>query len=469
MKITFWGAARTVTGSMHELEVQGNRYLLDCGLYQGRRKESFERNSHFPFPPSSISAVLLSHAHIDHSGNLPGLVRQGFNNSIFTSPATSDLCHAMLLDSAFLQEKDAEFLNKKAARRRAIGQGNHLEEVHPLYTIADAERVFPLFREVRIGDTTEVGPSLTYRSYEAGHMLGSTAMILESEGVRLAFSGDVGRVGLPIIFDPAPLDPVDYLIMESTYGDRLHRQMGHAANQLSDVINRTARRGGRVIVPAFAVGRTQQLVVLLHELSEQKRIPAIPIYVDSPLAVNTTEVFRKHSECYDEETRKFLDQGFDPFGFFRLRYIREASESKALNDLRGPMVIISASGMCEAGRILHHLRNNIEDSRNTILITGFQAEHTLGRKIVEKQPEVPIFGDLMRLRAEVAKIEELSGHADQRELLDWMKPMVSRLKKVFLVHGEPDQSAALAKAIQREYAIEAVVPSRGDSFVLTPK
>lgn len=466
MKVTFWGAAQTVTGSMHEVEVAGSRYILDCGMYQGRRKESFDRNRQLPFPATSIAAVILSHAHIDHSGNLPTLTRNGYDGPIYTSPATADLCRWMLADSAFLQEKDAEFLNKRRQRRRSLGAADG-QEIEPLYTIADAEKVFPLFRETAVGDTVEIGPSLTCKTYDAGHMLGSTAMILESNGLRLAFSGDVGRPGLPIIRDPAPLEPADYLIMESTYGDRLHKELGHAANKLADVINRTAKRGGRVIVPAFAVGRTQQLVLLLNQLMTEQRIPSIPIFVDSPLAVNTTEVFRKHQEAYDDEIRKFLDDGNDPFGFFRLRYIREVSESKALNDLKGPMVIISASGMCEAGRILHHLRNNIEDSRNTILITGFQAEHTLGRKIVEKQLEVSIFGDVMRLRAEVAKINELSGHADQGELLAWMKPMVARLRKVFLVHGEPAQAAALAKAIRRIYSLEALVPARGESFELS--
>jgi metallo-beta-lactamase family protein len=297
-------------------------------------------------------------------------------------------------------------------------------------------------------------------------MLGSTAMIVEADGVRLAFSGDVGRPGLPIIRDPQPLDPCDYLIMESTYGNRLHHELGHAIEKLESVINRTANRGGKIIVPSFAVGRTQQLVLMLNQLMDSHRIPSIPIFVDSPLAVNATDVFRKHPEAYDEEARKFLDDGDEPFGFRRLTYIRAASESKKLNDLRGPFLVIAASGMCEAGRILHHLRNNIEDPRNTVLITGFQAEHTLGRKILEKQVEVPIFGEPMRLRAEVVSLDELSGHADQRELIEWMRPMARGLKKVFLVHGEPASGAALAKLIGEEYGIETIMPARGDDFDL---
>lgn len=464
MKLTFWGAAKTVTGSMHEVETGGKRYLLDCGLYQGRRQEAFERNLHFPFPASSVAAVMLSHAHIDHSGNLPNLVKNGFRGPIYTTPATVDLCLAMLTDSAFLQEKDAEFVNRRRQYRKALGRDDR--EVMPLYTSEDAEQTFPLFAPVALKETKQVASDLTYRSYNAGHMLGSTSMILEADGIRLAFSGDVGRHGLPIIRDPEHLDPVDYLIMESTYGNRFHPTLAHAADVLADIVNRTAGRGGKIIVPAFAVGRTQQLVLLLHQLMDAQRIPSLPIFVDSPLAVNATEVFRKHPECYDLEARQFLTDGDDPFGFRLLTYIREAAESKKLNDLRGPCVILSASGMCEAGRILHHLRNNIENPRNTVLITGFQAEQTLGRKIVEKQTEVPIFGEPMRLRAEVCVLNELSGHADQGELIEWMRPIAKGLKRVFLVHGESAPGAALAEVIRREFGIETIQPSRGDSFVL---
>jgi metallo-beta-lactamase family protein len=471
MKITFWGAAQTVTGSLHELTVGGHRYLLDCGMYQGRRKEAHERNSNFPFPPSSVDGVILSHAHIDHSGNLPTLSKKGYGGPIYATPATVDLCAAMLADSAYLQERDAQFVNKRLARRRLIEADAENGAVEPLYTIEDAQRVQELFKPTGLDVPTEVGPGLTYRHIEVGHILGSSSVVLEASEnggppLRIAFSGDVGRKGLPIIKDPAPMPGVDYLVMESTYGDRLHQDPGQVANKLADIINRTARRGGKVIAPAFAVGRTQQLVLMLHQLIDENRIPNIPIFVDSPLAVNVTDIHRKHEELFDDETRAFLNNHEDPFGFKRLRYLREASESKALNDLRGPFMVISASGMCEAGRVLHHLRNNVEDARNTVLITGFQAENTLGRKIVDKLPEVPIFGELFRLRAEVSKINELSGHADQRELLEWMKPMVPGLKKVFLVHGEPLQQAAMARAIRERYELEVVIPARGDSAEL---
>jgi metallo-beta-lactamase family protein len=464
MKLTFWGAAKTVTGSMHHIEAGGKRYLLDCGLYQGRRQEAFERNRQFPFKPSTIAAVILSHAHIDHSGNLPNLVRNGFSGPIYTTSATIDLCLAMLADSAYLQEKDAEFVNHRRQFRKSIGRDDR--EAVPLYTHVDAEHTFPLFQPVPLGEVKRIAPGLSYKTYDAGHILGSTSMVVEADGLRLGYSGDVGRPGLPIIKDPQPLGPCDYLILESTYGDRIHAPLGHVAEALAEIINRTAGRGGKIIVPAFAVGRTQQLVLILHQLMNAHRIPSIPVFVDSPLAINVTEVFRRHPECFSEEVNRFLTDGQDPFGFRRLTYVREVSESKKLNDLHGPCVIISASGMCEAGRILHHLRNNIEDPRNTVLITGFQAEHTLGRKILEKRAEVPIFGEPVPLRAEVCSLDELSAHADQKELIDWLRPIAQGLKKVFLVHGETAQGAALAQLITHEYGVEAVQPARGDSFEL---
>ena len=478
MKLTFWGAASTVTGSMHHLEVDGKRYLLDCGLNQGQRKESDWKNRHLPYAGTSIDAVILSHAHIDHSGNLPTLVKGGFQGPIYTTPATADLCDAMLRDTAYIQEKDAEFLNKRRQRHgngRGAENGKRAEPstngpIEPLYTMADAEKTLPLFRQVPYYTPQRIAEHLSYECYDAGHILGSSSVLLHFRNggrrVRLAFSGDVGRPHTPIIRDPDAMPAADYLILESTYGGRFHKSATHVINKLADVINRTCARGGRIIVPAFAVGRTQQLVILLHELANEGRIPGIPIFVDSPLAVNITSVVRNHVECFDDETRRYLLDGEDPFGFSRLQYVREASESKKLNDLHGPFVVISASGMCETGRILHHLRNNIEDPRNTVLITGFQAEHTLGRKLVEKWKEVRIFGEPMTVRAEVSSLDELSAHADQGELLNWLKPMAPHLKKVFLVHGEAAQSRTLAGLIHTQFGVEAVVPAPGDSFDL---
>ena len=468
MKLTFWGAAGTVTGSMHLVETGGKRYLLDCGLYQGRRKDADAKNRNLPFPGASIDAVVLSHAHIDHSGNLPTLVKNGFSGPIYTTPATIDLCNWMLRDTAHIQEKDAEFLNKRCEKRQspaARKEENGL--VEPLYTMADAERTLPLFRAGALPQTASTcSDTLSYEAYDAGHILGSSCVVLHDTSggapLRLTFSGDVGGPNLPIIRDPETMPPADYLIMESTYGGRLHKHVEHVVNKLADVVNRTARRGGRIIVPAFAVGRTQQLVLLLHQLVNEKRIPNIPIFVDSPLAVNVTAVHRDHPECFDDETRAVPDATAKiPFGFKRLQYIREAAESKKLNDLHGPFVVISASGMCEQGRILHHLRNNIEDPRNTVLITGFQAQDTLGRKLVEKWPEVRIFGEPMRVRAEISSLDELSGHADQDELLEWIKPMAPTLRKVFLVHGEPSNPQTLAKLLHSRYGLEAVCPAPG--------
>jgi metallo-beta-lactamase family protein len=466
--MTFWGAAGEVTGSMHLLESGGKRFLLDCGLNQGRRKYADRKNRELPFPGSSIDAVVLSHAHIDHSGNLPTLVKNGFGGPICSTPATIDLCNWMLRDTAHIHEKDAEFMNKRREHRKSKG----LEDgpVIPLYTMEDAERTLPLFQPVAYHTPHSLAPGLTYASYDAGHILGSSCVVLDeaSNGarVRLAFSGDIGRPNLPIIRDPERMPRADYLIMESTYGGRLHKDVTHVIDKLRAVVTRTAGRGGRIVVPAFAVGRTQQLVLLLHQLASRKEIPNIPIFVDSPLALNVTQVHRDHPECFRDETRHYLDHGEDPFGFQRLQYIRDASESKKLNDLHGPFVVISASGMCEQGRILHHLRNNIEDPRNTVLITGFMAQDTLGRKLVEKWPEVLIFGEPTRVRAEISSLDELSGHADQRELIQWIEPLTPGLRKVFLVHGEPQQSQTLAKLLHSTYGLEVAIPAPGDSFDL---
>lgn len=471
MRITFHGAARTVTGSLHELQVDGKRILLDCGLYQGHRADADRLNRHFDFPAPGVDAVLLSHAHIDHSGNLPSLVKQGYRGPIYSSSATAGLCDAMLRDSAYLQEKDAEFINKRKHRRKALldgTDGNH--DVEPLYTMADAEATIPLFRPVEMRTPTEIAPGLRFETYEAGHILGSNSIHLvhheNGQRTSLIFSGDIGRPGLPIIRDPDHLPPASYLVMESTYGGRLHKPMDLVKGKLADIVNRTAERGGKLIVPSFAVGRTQQLVLLLHDLVKDKRIPDLQVFVDSPLAVNATEVFRKHPELYDAETRGFLMEGRDPFGFARLRYVREASESKALNDLRYPHIVISASGMCEAGRILHHLRNGVGDPRNTVLIVGFMAEHTLGRKLLDGEREVNIFGEPVAVRASVEKLNEMSGHADQNELLAWMKSITPGLRKVFLVHGELLQMEALKERIESEHGVEVVIPQRGDSYVL---
>jgi len=371
-----------------------------------------------------------------------------------------------LMDSAHLQERDAEYLMRRRDRRKRVVDNYEEPIVEPLYTQEDARKTLALLQDLPMNGTMDLGEGLRAETVEAGHMLGSVSMVLSDDKTRIGFSGDIGRKNLPIIRDPQQMLPCDYLIMESTYGDRLHQDEGSVLDKLADIINRAAARGGKIIVPSFAVGRTQQLVLLLNQLVMAKRIPSIPIFVDSPLAVNVTDTFRKYSNLFDAETARMLseDAEGDVFGFSRLRYIRDVEDSKALNHLRGPMLIISASGMCEAGRVVHHLRNAITEPRNTVLLTGFQAENTLGRKILDKWPEVPIFGEMFRLRAEVAKINELSGHADQRELIEWLRPIAGGLKKIFLVHGEARQQAAFKIVVEATYDVEVVVPSRGDAF-----
>lgn len=463
MRIQFLGAARTVTGSMHLLTINGHRVLLDCGLYQGRRKESFERNRNLPFDPTGVDAMILSHAHIDHSGNIPTLVKHGYGGNIYATSATRDLCSAMLRDAAYIQEQDAHYLNKKRAK---TGE----PPVEPLYKAADAVKSLQHFVSVGYERPFSVVPGVRARFYDAGHILGSAIVVLDVEEgdrqFRFAFSGDLGRRDLPILRDPTYIEAVDYFITESTYGDRLHDSPAEAETELRRTVNDTYQRGGKIIIPAFSVGRTQEIVYALHRLSSAHKIPQLPIFVDSPLSTNVTEIFRLHPECYDDETHEFLNASGDrdPFGFYRMRYIREVEDSKALNFLREPAVIISASGMCESGRILHHLKNNVEDARNMVLIVGWQAPHTLGRRLVERQPTVRIFGQEYSLRANVEIINGFSAHADRNELLayaDHLNSADGRLKQVFVVHGEEESSLALAEGIRAQGVPNVLVPQPG--------
>jgi metallo-beta-lactamase family protein len=468
--VTFWGAARTATGSMHHVSVGGRDYLLECGMFQGRRQQAYQRNKEIPFEASKLTSMVLSHAHIDHSGNLPNLHRSGYNGPIFATPPTIDLCGPMLADSARIQEHDAEFLAKRIHSHKKLGVEDPREIVPPLYTEEDAKALMPQFRALPLGETREIGPGLSCRLSNAGHMLGSANVLLETaingETRRLLFSGDIGRAGLPIIRDPDPAPAADYVIMESTYGNRVHDPPQQVGSRLAEIVRRVLGRGGHIVTPAFAVGRTQQLVLMLHELIQSGELAPFPIFVDSPLAINVTEVFRKHPEEYDAEAQAFSGKGQDPFGFERLRYLRDATDSKALNDLRVPYMVIASSGMCEGGRVLHHLRNSVENPRNLILLTGYQAEDTLGRKIANRQPEIPIFGEPLRLRAEVAAIDELSGHADKNELLEWLRPIAPNVRRVFLVHGEPDAQGAFQKTIEDELHLPVHCSTRGEIFRL---
>jgi metallo-beta-lactamase family protein len=468
MKLTFHGAARTVTGSKHLLEVNGTRILLDCGMVQGKRSESYSANVNLPFDPASIDLVILSHAHIDHSGNLPNLVKNGFKGDIIATPATRDLCSTMLPDSGHIQERDVEFVNKK---KRKKGEA----PVLPIYTQQDAYASLENFLTQNYHRTRKVAPGVSLTFRDAGHMLGSSYVILEIEDqdtgrdLRFVFSGDVGRKGIPIIRDPELLtDGADVLIMESTYGDRLHETFGESEEKLEHIVKRTYKRGGAIVMPAFAVGRAQQLVYTLHTLMDKGDIPRLPIYVDSPLAVSTTAVFSLHPECFDQETRDFMMQpgNRDPFGFEHLTYIRTLEESKQLNFMREPCIIISASGMAEFGRVVHHIKNRIEDPKNTILITGWQAPETLGRKLVDQVKTVRIFGDPYETNAEVAVLNGFSGHADRDELVEWVRVMSRKPERTFLVHGEEPSALALAETLRTTFSIPVDVPSLGDTFTI---
>lgn len=469
MHLQFQGAARTVTGSMHMLTVGGETILLDCGIYHGHRDEARQRNSEFPFDPSSIRAVVLSHAHIDHSGNLPGLVKQGFRGSVYCTRATQSLCEVMLKDSAHIQERDAEFISKKHKKKG-------LPPVTPLYTQEDVEDTIPLFRGVGYSETFEVTDGISGHFEDAGHILGSASVALRlkenGRASSLAFTGDLGRPNLPILRDPVFIGengPVDYIISESTYGGRYHAPVEEMEDQLLPPLQRACERKGKVIIPAFSVGRTQEIVYVLHKLSSAGKLPRLPVFVDSPLSVNVTEVFRRHPECFDEETRAILDASTDndPFGFKMLTYIKNVEQSMELNDRPGPFVVISASGMCEAGRVVHHLSNSVRDPKNMILIVGYQAEHTLGKRLVMKEPIVNIFGEPHELKAEVVVLNSFSGHADRNELLGYLGRFdEKKVKNVFLVHGDLDQEEKLAGGL-KEIGFEKVgVPARGEKAVL---
>ncbi|MBL8980696.1 MAG: MBL fold metallo-hydrolase [Gemmatimonadetes bacterium] len=457
MEITFAGAAREVTGSCHLVHINGRTIALDMGLFQGKRSDANEKNRQLPADPASIDAIVLSHAHIDHAGRLPFIVAQGYRKNIWCTPATRDLSAYMLTDAAHIQEKDAAFLERRGKP--------HAE---PLYTIRDAAKSLEHMIGLPIATPMEILPGVRLTFHEAGHILGSASVVLECEEggrtTRLVFSGDVGRAGLPIIRDPAPpRGGADVMILESTYGNRDHPTVEDAKAQLATVVADTAARGGKVLIPAFAVGRTQEILYELHELARARRIPEVPIFIDSPLAISATAVFEQHPDLFDraEDLVRHTDS---LFRFDLVRYTREASESKALNATRGPMVVIAASGMAESGRILHHLAHGADDPRNTILIVGFQGEHTLGRRIVERQSVLKIFGEEVPLRANVAVVNGYSAHGDRTELRAWAHAVRGdgpAPRQLFLVHGEREAQDAFATTLRGD-GFPVTVPSRGD-------
>lgn len=465
MTITFWGAARTVTGSLHLLELDnGTRLFLDCGLYQGYDADADAVNRDWPCDPASVDAVLLSHAHIDHSGRLPRLYRDGFRGAVFATHATRDLCEWMLRDSAHIQESDAEFYNRKIRKK---GE----PQKKPLYTQDDAEGILGRFVGVSYGHPFVPATGVMAEMRDAGHILGSaTVTVTVEEGgrtKRLGFTGDIGNPGRPILRDPAPLPPVDWLLCESTYGGKTHPPAGQAKDRLEEVIGRTAGRGGKVIIPAFSVGRTQEIVYDLNQLWNEGRLPDIPVFVDSPLATDVTAVFRSHPECYDREMIRAMLDDPTPFGFERLTYTRDVEASKALNTKRGPFVVISASGMADHGRIQHHLKNGIEDHRNTVLIVGYQAEHTRGRQLVERRETISIFGTDYRLKADVEIMNAFSAHADEPNLLGF----VDRIEgdgpeTIFLVHGDRERMELLQDAFAEAGREDVRMPVRTETVEL---
>ena len=446
MRIHFFGATRTTTGSLYLFEINGKRLLLECGLFQGHRDETMERNRKFPFDPKQIDAVVLSHAHIDHCGNLPNLCAQGFENNIYCTFATRDLASIMLADSAEIQRADAEFVSKKRAK-----QG--LPPVPPLYSKADAEKAIRQFVAINYDRPFPVLNGVTVTFRDAGHILGSAQVVLDiREGqkkFRYLFSGDVGRGDDDILRDPQPVENVDYLQVESTYGAREHAPKINADAEIGRLVRETLERGGKIIIPSFSVGRTQQVVYSLHRLTLAGELPKLPIFVDSPLSVNATEIYRLHSECFNDDIIKFLHEKANPFGMENLTYIREPALSMKLNDLKESAIIISASGMAEAGRIRHHLKNNIGDAKNLILFVGFCAEHTLGAQIVAKQNPVNIFGEPHEVRARIASIDSFSGHADKNELRSYVGKISGNIKKISVIHGEESQALAFAETLRK--------------------
>lgn len=456
MRVHFFGATRTTTGSMYLLEINGRRLLLECGLFQGRRGESIERNRNFPFDPKQVDATILSHAHIDHCGNLPNLCRHGFAGNIFCTFATRDLASIMLEDSAGIQKADAEFVSKKRAKK---GQ----PPVEPLYTEADAEKALRQFVTLNYDRPFQVLDGVTVTFRDAGHILGAAQVVLDIQEhgrkFRYLFSGDIGRGDDDILRDPQPVEHVDYLQVEATYGGREHSPRTHAEEEACRLVCDTLKMGGKVIIPAFSVGRTQQIVYTLHQLTDAGRLPRVPIFVDSPLSVNATEVFRLHPECFNDEVYRFLREKANPFGMENLTYIREVAHSMKLNELQEPAIIISASGMAEAGRIRHHLKNHIGDARNLILFIGYCAEHTLGAQILAGQSPVNIFGEPHPVRARVASIDAYSGHADKNELRRYVEALTGDIKKITVIHGEESQCLAFADTLRElKPQAEVVVP-----------
>lgn len=468
MELEFVGAAQTVTGSMHLLRTEHATILLDCGLYQGRRRESYERNLRLPLPIGEITAVVLSHAHIDHSGAAPILIKNGYDGPIFATPATRDLCSVMLRDAASIQLSDARYLNRQAAK-----EGREEDALEPLYTDEDAVAAIDRIISVPYRRSLLIAPGIRLSFLDAGHVLGSAVTILDVEeggkNRRIVFTGDLGRKNRPILRDPEVPDNTDVLITESTYGDRLHDSIEKMDEDLAAVVNRTISRGGKLLIPSFALERAQEIVFALKKLRINNQIPRLPVYVDSPLTVKITDVFKLHPECYDNETRELIQKHESPFDFRELEYVEDVDASKAVSTNPEPAIIIASSGMCEAGRILHHLKAGIEDSKNTILIVGYQAQHTLGRRLVEQRARVKIFGVERERRADVVILNGFSAHADQKDLIEYAAECKARgpMRQVMLVHGDLKPEQILKEKLKAQGIDEIHIPAPGDKVQIS--
>ena len=463
--VKFCGAARTVTGSMHLVSADRFNVLLDCGLFHGRRDDYYAVNSEFAFNLNSLNACVVTHAHIDHCGNIPTLIKKGYRSHIFATPPTKELCNYMLPDSGYVQEEDTRYVNKINRKRK-------LPLRSPLYTKKEAERSLKHIRSLQYHKKFALSKEVDLTFFEAGHILGSAVTVLDiktSNGpMRIAYAVDLGRYGMPLLNNPEVPKGIDYLIIESTYGGRKHDSIEEAEEELTNAINRAIKRGGKIIIPSFALERTQLIVFFISELIKRKKIKKIPIYVDSPLAVNLTKVFRDNWEYFDEITQAAFKKEEDPLGYDNITYVTKVNDSKMLNEKKEPMIIISASGMCENGRILHHLKNNVENPHNMIITIGFMARNTLGRRIVEREDMVKIFGMPYKMNAEVVTLNAFSSHADKDGLVEYVKLCQGDLKDVFIVHGEETQSEALRDNL-RKLNIKAKIPSKNEVVFLSSK
>jgi metallo-beta-lactamase family protein len=469
MKITFLGAAKTVTGSCYLIETQNTKFLVDCGLFQGHTKEDTLNAEDFPFNPSEIDYIFLTHAHIDHSGRIPKIYNDGFKGEVITTKATAELCAIMLPDCGHIQEFENEWKNKKRLR---AGK----PPIEPIYTYQDALDCLKLFKKVNYGEALKINDEIKVRFNDAGHILGSAIIefwIMEKgKETKIVFSGDLGNKDMPIIRDPSIIESADYLVIESTYGDRVHENQSNRFEYFLDIINETIDKGGNVVIPSFAVGRTQEVIYELNKEKESydsklKKLFSIPVFVDSPLAISATEVFRNNLDCFDEEAREYINNGDNPLDFPGLQFTKTPEESKSLNERDDSSIIISASGMCEAGRIKHHLKHNLWRKESTILFVGYQAQGTLGRKLIDGAKKVKIFGEDISVNARIEMIEGFSGHADKEGLLNWVEGFNQKPSKIFIVHGEEESIVSFANEINDKFKIDTIIPEKGESFVIT--